>query len=149
MSANLHDLLISRFPANRAAPCFILADGSEISYGELEASAARVAARLIAEGVQPGDRVALQAEKSPEVIMVYLGGIGSIAGSIIGATVYTVLLEVLRPLGIWRMVFIPLVLVLLMLFRPKGMMGLREFRWFVPLRDRLALRPGKERGGSA
>lgn len=73
MSANLHELLVSRFPANRAAPCFILADGAEISYGALEASATRVAARLIAEGVQPGDRVALQAEKSAEVIMVYLG----------------------------------------------------------------------------
>ncbi len=73
MSANLYDLLVSRFPEDRAAPCFILADGTEISYGSLEASAARVAGRLIAEGVRPGDRVALQAEKSPEVIMVYLG----------------------------------------------------------------------------
>ncbi len=26
----------------------------------------------------------------------------------------------------------PLLLVLLMLFRPRGIMGLREFRWFVP-----------------
>jgi branched-chain amino acid transport system permease protein len=70
--------------------------------------------------------------------MVYLGGIGSIAGSIIGATVYTVLLEVLRPLGIWRMVLMPLVLVILMLYRPKGIMGLKEFSWFVPFRERLA-----------
>jgi len=68
--------------------------------------------------------------------MVYLGGIGSITGSILGATVYTLLLEILRPLGIWRMVLMPLMLVMLMLFRPKGIMGLREFRWFVPLRDR-------------
>lgn len=73
MPANLYDLLSSRFPANRAAPCFILADGSEISYGALEAGAGRVAARLIAEGVKPGDRVALQAEKSPEGIIIYLG----------------------------------------------------------------------------
>ena len=71
--------------------------------------------------------------KSTDVlIMVYLGGIGSIAGSILGATIYTVLLEVLRPLGIWRMVLMPLVLVLLMIFRPRGIMGMREFRWFVP-----------------
>ncbi len=35
--------------------------------------------------------------KSTDIlIMVYLGGIGSIAGSILGATVFTVLLEVLR-----------------------------------------------------
>lgn len=66
------------------------------------------------------------------LVMVYLGGIGSIAGSIIGAAGYTFLLEILRPLEIWRMVIIPLILVLLMLFRPRGIMGLRELSWFVP-----------------
>ena len=71
--------------------------------------------------------------KSTDIlIMVYLGGIGSIAGSILGATVYTLLLEILRPLGIWRMVLMPLMLVMLMLYRPNGIMGLREFPWFVP-----------------
>ncbi len=71
--------------------------------------------------------------KSTDIlIMVYLGGIGSIGGSILGATIYTVLLEVLRPLGMWRMVLMPLVLVLLMLYRPRGIMGLREFRWLIP-----------------
>jgi branched-chain amino acid transport system permease protein len=84
--------------------------------------------------------------KSTDIlIMVYLGGIGSIAGSIIGATVYTVLLEVLRPMGVWRMVFMPLVLVILMLYRPKGIMGLREFSWFVPMRDMLAARLWKQK----
>ena len=77
--------------------------------------------------------------KSTDVlIMVYLGGIGSIAGSILGASLYTILLEVLRPLGMWRMVLMPLVLVLLMLFRPRGILGLREFRWFVPYYDLMA-----------
>jgi len=71
--ANLYDLLASRFPADRTKPCFLLSDGSAISYGELEEGVARVAGRLVAEGVEPGDRVALQAEKSPEAIMVYLG----------------------------------------------------------------------------
>lgn len=71
--------------------------------------------------------------KSTDIlIMVYLGGIGSIAGSIIGGTLYTVMLEVLRPLGMWRMVLMPLVLVILMIYRPRGIMGLREFRWFIP-----------------
>src|SRR5436189_4439418 len=73
MSENLYDLLASRFPKDRSNACFLLSDGSAISYGDLEAGAARVAGRLVAEGVQPGDRVALQAEKSPEAIMVYLG----------------------------------------------------------------------------
>jgi len=99
--------------------------------------------------------------KSTDIlIMVYLGGIASIGGSILGATVYTVLLELLRPstvagllswlpevvfeplnqhfiqhLGVWRMVIMPLALVLVMIFWPRGIMGLREFRWFIPRRD--------------
>ena len=73
MSENLYDLLSRRFPADRSKPCFLLSDGSQISYGALEAGAAQVAGRLVAEGVAPGDRVALQAEKSAEMIMVYLG----------------------------------------------------------------------------
>jgi branched-chain amino acid transport system permease protein len=81
--------------------------------------------------------------KSTDIlIMVYLGGIGSMAGSILGATIYTVLLEWLRPLGIWRMVLMPLVLVMLMIYRPRGIMGLREARWLVPARDLMA---GKRR----
>jgi branched-chain amino acid transport system permease protein len=74
--------------------------------------------------------------KSTDIlIMMYLGGIGSIAGSILGATIYTVLLEVLRPLGMFRMVLMPLLLVFLMLYRPRGIMGLRELRWFLPIQD--------------
>lgn len=66
------------------------------------------------------------------LIMVYLGGIGSIGGSILGAATYTLLLEILRPLQVWRFVLMPLLLVFLMLYRPRGIMGLREFRWFIP-----------------
>ncbi len=73
------------------------------------------------------------------LIMVYLGGIGSIAGSVLGATIYTVLLEVLRPLQVWRFVLMPLMLVFLMLYRPRGIMGLRELRWFIPGYELLAI----------
>ena len=107
--------------------------------------------------------------KSTDVlIMVYLGGIASIGGSVLGATLYTVLLEALRPsavawafgwlpaalfeplnahviahLNVWRMVIMPLLLVLVMLYRPRGIMGLRELRWLVPRRDREALGKGR------
>jgi malonyl-CoA/methylmalonyl-CoA synthetase len=73
MSENLYDLLASRFPEDRRRPCFLLSDGSEISYGALDEAASRVAARLIAEGVEPGDRVGMQVEKSHQAVMVYLG----------------------------------------------------------------------------
>ena len=64
--------------------------------------------------------------------MVYLGGVGSLGGSILGAVLFTILLQLLLPLGIWRMVVMPLMLVLLMLFRPRGIMGWRELVWFLP-----------------
>jgi branched-chain amino acid transport system permease protein len=77
------------------------------------------------------------------LVMVYLGGIGSLGGSILGATVFTVVLEglrtVLQSVGIsqeWRLVVAPLMLILLMIFRPKGIMGLREFRFLIPAFER-------------
>ena len=60
------------------------------------------------------------------LVMVYLGGIGSISGSIISAISFTLLLEALRPLDLFRWVFTPLLLIFLMLFRPSGIMGDRE-----------------------
>jgi len=69
------------------------------------------------------------------LVMVYLGGIGSLAGSILGATIFTVLLELLRPLGVWRWVLGPLMLVLLMIFRPTGIMGLREAKILQPAEE--------------
>lgn len=73
------------------------------------------------------------------LVMVYLGGIGSLGGSILGATIFTVVMEglrtVLQQVGIsqeWRLVVAPLMLVLLMIFRPQGIMGLREFRFLIP-----------------
>ncbi|MFI4974722.1 MAG: AMP-binding protein [Caulobacterales bacterium] len=71
MNANLYALLASRFPADRGKPCFLLPEGA-ISYGELEAGAGRMAALLAAKGVKPGDRVAVQAAKSPPAVMLYL-----------------------------------------------------------------------------
>jgi malonyl-CoA/methylmalonyl-CoA synthetase len=73
MSDNLYDLLAAGFPDDRSKPAFLLSDGSEVSYGALEAGAAQVAGHLIAQGVQPGDRVGLQVEKSVAAVMIYLG----------------------------------------------------------------------------
>ncbi|WP_374468817.1 AMP-binding protein [Phenylobacterium sp.] len=75
MSENLYDRLAAGFPADRTKPCFLLSDGSAVSYGELEEQVGRVAGRLVAEGVQPGDRVALQAEKSVAGVIVYLAAL--------------------------------------------------------------------------
>ena len=86
--------------------------------------------------------------KSTEgLVMVYLGGMASLSGSVMAAVVFTLLVEALRfaipaldgllhslhllPDGfvlsqIWKWVFIPLLLILLMQFRPEGIMGNRE-----------------------
>jgi branched-chain amino acid transport system permease protein len=76
--------------------------------------------------------------KSTEgMVMVYLGGMGSISGSVMAAVFFTFLLEMLRPLQILKWVFIPLLLILLMQFRPEGLMGNKELsdifpRWKAP-----------------
>jgi branched-chain amino acid transport system permease protein len=65
------------------------------------------------------------------VIMVVLGGMGSMSGSLIAAVLLTLLPEALRPLvqltGVdLRMVIYSLALILMMLWRPSGLMGRRE-----------------------
>jgi branched-chain amino acid transport system permease protein len=65
--------------------------------------------------------------KSTEIlVMVYLGGMGSLSGSVLSAVGFTVILELFRPLQMAKWVVIPLLLILLMLFRPEGIMGHRE-----------------------
>jgi len=72
--------------------------------------------------------------KSIEVIvMLVLGGIGSISGAVFGATTLTILPEALRTFdqqfpGL-RMVIYALLLILLMIFRPQGLFGRRELRF--------------------
>jgi len=71
--------------------------------------------------------------KSTEaMVMVYLGGMGSLTGAVLSAVLMTGLGEVLRPLGIFKWVVIPLLLVLLMQFRPAGIMGNRELSDIFP-----------------
>ncbi len=61
------------------------------------------------------------------VVMVVLGGMGSITGSVIAAIVLTVLPEALRAFSDYRMVVYSLLLILMMLFRPEGLLGRKEF----------------------
>jgi len=56
---------------DREKPFLLLKDGGEIGYGAFLRLAARLAHALRASGVAVGDRVALQARKSPEALAVY------------------------------------------------------------------------------
>ena len=55
--------------------------------------------------------------------MLVLGGIGSISGSIAGAVALTVIPEVLQPLQQYRMFLFGAVMIVMMLFRPQGLLG--------------------------
>lgn len=55
--------------------------------------------------------------------MVIIGGLGSIAGVIIGAIILVMLPEMLREVQLYRMLALGSGLVLLMIFRPQGLLG--------------------------
>jgi branched-chain amino acid transport system permease protein len=61
------------------------------------------------------------------LVMVVLGGMGSIIGSVISATVLTLLPELLRGFANYRMVIYALLLVIVMIFKPSGLMGTYDF----------------------
>ena len=66
--------------------------------------------------------------KSIEIlVMVVLGGMGSMLGSILSATVLTILPEALRSFADYRMVLYSVVLVFMMIFRPGGLLGSYDF----------------------
>ena len=66
--------------------------------------------------------------KSIEIlVMVVLGGMGSMLGSILSATVLTILPEATRSFDSYRMVIYSLVLILMMIFRPGGLLGSYDF----------------------
>jgi branched-chain amino acid transport system permease protein len=67
-------------------------------------------------------------KKLAEVLaMVYFGGLNSVVGSVVGAVSYNLLGEALRPFELWKWVIIAVLLILVMIFRPTGLIAFREF----------------------
>jgi branched-chain amino acid transport system permease protein len=67
------------------------------------------------------------------VIMVVLGGMGSVSGAVLAAIVLTLLPEALRGFSEFRMPIYALALILMMILRPQGILGLKELwelSWF-------------------
>lgn len=60
------------------------------------------------------------------IVMIIVGGLGSVTGAVLGAVIVGVTLELTRDLQQYRLVAYALMLILLMLFRPQGMLGRRE-----------------------
>ncbi|MGC9333157.1 MAG: branched-chain amino acid ABC transporter permease [Anaerolineae bacterium] len=83
--------------------------------------------------------------------MVYFGGLNSVVGSITGAVSYNLLSEALRPLELYKWIIIPLLLILVMIFRPTGLISFREFDVESLLQPRIkpSATEGPESAGSA
>jgi len=60
------------------------------------------------------------------LVMVVLGGMGSMTGSVIAATVLTALPSLMQALSSYRMVIYSLLLIIVMIFKPSGLMGTRD-----------------------
>jgi branched-chain amino acid transport system permease protein len=61
------------------------------------------------------------------VVYLVFGGLGSITGTILSAVSLTFLLELLRALGDFRLAIFGLLLIIMMIFLPRGIMGSKEF----------------------
>ena len=70
--------------------------------------------------------------------MIILGGLGSIPGSILGATIFVLIPEVFRGISIYRTTVYGLIMVIMMIVRPQGILGnVGESHVLVRLRKRL------------
>jgi branched-chain amino acid transport system permease protein len=85
--------------------------------------------------INPGSFTIMKSTEA--LVMVYLGGMGSLSGSVLSAVLFTVILEVLRPLQLYKWVVVPLILILLMLFRTEGLLGHRELTDVFPRLKRI------------
>ena len=72
MNDNLYAVFESRFPRDRDKPLLWLDSGAALSYAQADAGSARYASLLSGLGLAPGDRVAVQVEKSAEALLLYL-----------------------------------------------------------------------------
>jgi len=93
----------------------------------ISAATAGIAGGLFAHmqaGVRPED---FRFEKSIDmVVMIIVGGLGSISGAILGGIFVAVSLELMRDLQQYRLVLYALLLIVIMIVRPEGLLGTRE-----------------------
>jgi len=61
------------------------------------------------------------------LVMVVLGGMGSMLGSIIAASILTAMPLVLQGLNEYRLIIYALILIIVMIFKPSGLMGTYDF----------------------
>jgi branched-chain amino acid transport system permease protein len=82
------------------------------------------------------------------VVMIVLGGLGSISGAIVAAFGLTIILELFREFAQYRMVAYAFMLIVLMLTRPTGLLGTREIWDMLPRWRRAKSGPEAGAGGA-
>ncbi len=88
---------------------------------------AGVAGGLFAHVIRYVNPGTFDIKKLAEVLaMVYFGGLNSVYGSIVGALSISFLGEILRPLEIYKWIIIPLLLILVIIYRPTGLIAFKE-----------------------
>jgi branched-chain amino acid transport system permease protein len=107
----------------------------------ISAATAGIAGGLFAHmqaGVRPED---FRFEKSIDmIVMIIVGGLGSISGAILGGIFVAVSLELMRDLQQYRLVLYALLLIVIMIVRPQGLLGARELHHL--LRRKKSAKPG-------
>jgi branched-chain amino acid transport system permease protein len=108
----------------------------------ISAAAAGVAGGLFAHmqsGVRPED---FRFEKSIDmIVMIIVGGLGSISGAVLGGVFVAVSLELMRDFQEYRLVLYALLLVVIMIVRPQGLLGNREIGAFLRRSKPLGSKP--------
>jgi branched-chain amino acid transport system permease protein len=101
----------------------------------LSAASAGIAGGLFAfmqSGIRPED---FRFDKSIDmVVMIIIGGLGSISGAVVGGVFVAVTLELMRDLQQYRLVLYATLLIVIMLVRPQGLLGNRELSAWLPAR---------------
>jgi len=89
MNNNFYEIASTRFPADRTATFIETEDGIRYSFDALRTISGRYARLLASLGVVKGDRVAVQVEKSPEAVFLYLACLRAGAAYLPLNTAYT------------------------------------------------------------
>ncbi len=106
---------------------------------------AGIGGALYAHQIQTIDPKELGFQKSIDlVIIVVIGGMGSITGIVLGAVILVVLPELFREFSEYRMIVYALALVVVMIARPQGIMGIQELWELSSWRKLVAKLKGKQ-----
>lgn len=74
-NANLYALIRSAFPSNLQTDCLITAQGANYSWSDLDLASGKIANLLASLNLPKGARIAVQVEKSPEALLLYLAAL--------------------------------------------------------------------------